>query len=118
VECPMGARYLHRQNGEVLQAEDWEITAVELNQPIAPSLWEPPAVPEKKQSLAGRASGVAEEARWTFSYYAWRITTLDFWLESGFLILAIMFLVGVLAVVATRRGKHADRDQERPDPGS
>jgi hypothetical protein len=113
---PKRGRFLHRHNGEVLQAEDWEITSVELNQPIPPSLWDPPAVPAKKQGLASRADGITDEARGTLSWYAYRVTTLDFWQESGFLALAIVFLIGVLAVLATRRNQHADRDQERPEP--
>jgi hypothetical protein len=114
---PKRGRFLHRHDGEVLQAEDWEITAVELNQSIPPSLWDPPVVPTNEQGLAARAGGVADEARWRLSSYGDRVTTLDFWLESGFLVLAIVFLVGVVAVFATRRGKHADRHREQRESG-
>jgi hypothetical protein len=100
-----------RENGETIQSEDWEITAVEFNAPISPSLWDPPAVPEKKATLATRAGGIADETRWRISSYADRVTTLDFWLESGFLVLAILFLVGVLLMLAVRRSKH-ERDRK------
>ncbi len=109
---PKRGQFLHRHDEEVLQAEDWEVTAVELNRPIPAALWQPPATITKELGSSEKGELAMNEARTWARNYAVRMTTLDFWLERGFLVVAILFLAAVM-LVWSRKHKAADNTPAR-----
>ena len=100
---PKRGKYVDRMDDVVEMTEDWEITAVELNQDQPSSLWEPPVVKTKEPDLAEKAAAKGKEFRHSAWLFGISMTGLDFWLAGGFLVVAVIFLVGVLLVYYRRR---------------
>lgn len=111
---PKRGQFLHRIEDVVEQAEEWEITAVELNQELPAALWVPPVVHKEEPDLAEKTAAKGQAVRLMAWHYALRMTGLDFWLDGGFLAITVIVFVGVLVLWLFK--KHKRRAPPAPPP--